>query len=477
MMTLLRNSFGQWFCDDGSPPTPRRGVSLIELLVVMVLILMVSVITLRTIQPALTNRRTREAARMVSVFISSARQRAMETNRPAGVWVERMQGLPEACVSLSYAHVPEPYAGDFLDSTLEAFCIPPWTVQNRQTQQYFVNVVTPRAGTNASLAARQLDTWCTANSSLQNLVRPNDQLRINFQGIKYTLNTIQTLDPLWKQSPFNSHPLNTPPQGPAWIVGIGANKTTLSAGAYSNTKYPYTGEYVLTWFGVPPNAPIPIVTYGSSASMPLGKSVPYQIIRQPQKSASGALQLPEGTVIDLNYSGDVNTPFQPRFVAGDTANGLAANAFRGTALDYFGTPLDPSNPSIDVDTKPIIMMFNPDGSMEQLYHRIFDSGSQTWMWMSERPFNTIYFLVGKREKVPITVNIPKTFDTWQNQMNYNYADPTNLWVAVIPRTGLIVSAEASLMLVQSNYATLIDAKAQVATSRTLVNTLVTQGGK
>ena len=55
---------------------------------------------------------------MVSSFLTGARNRAMLTGRPVGVVLDRLQGLPQACVALSYAEVPAPYAGDTVNSNI-----------------------------------------------------------------------------------------------------------------------------------------------------------------------------------------------------------------------------------------------------------------------------------------------------------------------------------------------------------------------
>jgi prepilin-type N-terminal cleavage/methylation domain-containing protein len=95
---------------------PRRaGVTLLELLIVMTIMLMVTAAAIPVMMPAMQNRRMREASRLTSSFISGARARAIETGRPAGVMLERFNGLPMA-MQLSYVEVPPPYSGDTLSS-------------------------------------------------------------------------------------------------------------------------------------------------------------------------------------------------------------------------------------------------------------------------------------------------------------------------------------------------------------------------
>ena len=59
-------------------------------------------------------RRVREAARAVNVYISSARNRAIEIGRPCGVIFRRANGtnFPTASTVLDQCEVPPTYAGD-----------------------------------------------------------------------------------------------------------------------------------------------------------------------------------------------------------------------------------------------------------------------------------------------------------------------------------------------------------------------------
>src|SRR5438128_656045 len=102
----------------------KAGVSLLELLVVMVVVLAISTVTMRAMAPAFSGRKLREGARMVNVFINAARNRAIQTGRPAGLWIDRLDGRAEAAVALSYAQVAEPYTGDFSDLTVVGMVYP-----------------------------------------------------------------------------------------------------------------------------------------------------------------------------------------------------------------------------------------------------------------------------------------------------------------------------------------------------------------
>lgn len=94
----------------------RNGVTLVELLVVIFIMLAITAIAIPVVAPAMKNRDVREAARMIDVFINGARARALQSGHSYGVMLERMPGQPNGCVTLSYCEQPDPYQGDFAAS-------------------------------------------------------------------------------------------------------------------------------------------------------------------------------------------------------------------------------------------------------------------------------------------------------------------------------------------------------------------------
>lgn len=96
----------------------RRGVTLIELLIVILIMLMIAAVTMPIIRPALEGRKIREAARIVEVFLNGARNRALQSGKTVGVIFETNRNEPSAVVSLAYAEQPDPYSGDFQGSRI-----------------------------------------------------------------------------------------------------------------------------------------------------------------------------------------------------------------------------------------------------------------------------------------------------------------------------------------------------------------------
>jgi len=134
----------------------RRGVTLVELLVVISILLILTTVAVPMMQPSLEKRRTREAARAIHVYCTSARIRAMERGQPVGVIFERLPEQSEGCRVLRQAQVPPPYAGDFVNSRIQ--------ISNPNP-----------AGMSATVSFPMGD-------AVAGMIQPGDLLRLNYQG-------------------------------------------------------------------------------------------------------------------------------------------------------------------------------------------------------------------------------------------------------------------------------------------------------
>jgi prepilin-type N-terminal cleavage/methylation domain-containing protein len=140
---------------------PRRGFTLVEMLIVIGIMLML-VTAAMTIMPAASEgRRTREAARSVNVYLSTARNRAMETGRPCGVTFRFFGGNPCA-LNADQCEVPPDYEG--------------------QTAQSMARVSTTATPMTVNLV-------CGTNSEVvpASMVRPGDLIQFNHQGVVYSV--------------------------------------------------------------------------------------------------------------------------------------------------------------------------------------------------------------------------------------------------------------------------------------------------
>lgn len=427
---------------------------------------------------------------MLNVMLNAARNRAIQSGRSAGVWIEKMNGLPEASVSVYQAAVPEPYGGDFYDSGIEAYSVPDWTDANRKLCSYFVNVVCPsRRSLAGNLAARNQDAWSSSSSTSQQLVRSGDRIRINGSGI-YTLYQLASLDGKGVASlsaatsaAGTSGAVFNPATG--WIIGVFSNKYTIATNSGSMGRMS-SGGY--TWLNpFPPTlGSKPFITYNSTTTH-AGYAVPYQILRSPQKLAAGAIQMPDGVVIDLNYSEINNMPLYPRVLnittnsstyyygaPGDAIGGLSnhANPLGQSPSIQNGLNPDGTNP----DMQPVIITFNSVGIIDLVYSQHFNVSLGQWIYEPYQPTGLIHLLVGKSERVPCNPDTTSVSSGVSPQYNNNYTDLDNFWVSVNPRSGTVNSAPNKLVNLAATNG-IVAVSSAIQTAHDYGERAVSMGGK
>lgn len=98
------------------PKPHSRGMTLVELLVVVAILGILSVVVLPSLTGTIDSRRYREAARNVSAFIARCQSRALNAREPRGVMFQPVAARPASCVDLFFADTPPVYAGETLFS-------------------------------------------------------------------------------------------------------------------------------------------------------------------------------------------------------------------------------------------------------------------------------------------------------------------------------------------------------------------------
>lgn len=435
----------------------RRGTTLLELLVVVLIILSITALTIPVVAPAVQGRRTREAARMFATFLNAARNRAIETGRPAGVWLERMPAYPEVVSNIFMAEVPPPYSGDFADSQVAAFVV------NRSgqsqavrgfsnpTDQDWWNIVVPKTRTTL-----MIDAWANPDPLEQGIVREGDLIKLEGRDELFTLKVVETTVDGDNGAGGNRK---------WWYLARGRNGNTPEGGYYGGAEaFDADGNRRIEWFDNATNkgrnyriwtCDSIIGTYNANGVATPNRARPglrYQIFRQPSKMLSGGIKLPEGIVLDLNFSGMSdgelmritgtsqtapvagynNPPFHPRRDSVDT-----------TFCPYWGDAIYP------LDRTPVILVFSPGGLLDRVYcHRIGVAASgvaanSSWNYQAVAPTGTVFFLAGKLDKVypDEQYRVNQTPDeNYAIQAKKNWLDLENLWVTIDPISGLISSS-------------------------------------
>jgi type II secretory pathway pseudopilin PulG len=354
------------FLTIGSSRTLRRGITLLELLIVMMIMLMITAAAIPIVVPAMKNRQMREASRMVSTYFSAARTRAIETGRPAGIMIERFNGLPYSLV-LTQIESPPPYSGDTTGARATVELAGP-TDPNSPTR--VTNPVTVTTWLKVTMGTTDFDPT---------LVRVGDRIQIGGQGPLYTILGPDT---------------NTDGMVDANILDV----TLLSDTTYSAS---YSATVRLPW-----------------ANTSLPHPMPYQIFRQPTRSTTPPMQLPEGVVIDLmnsgvGISGRFSTPGKdPLFWGSDTA------------------------PQVPVSWNPAIL-FAPTGRLQSV--------QMATGW--QRADQSVYFLLGRRDKMADVANATD----WDIDKNLSEISTTggpmppaeNFWIVAGVQNGQVSVSEVA----------------------------------
>lgn len=163
-MTRLRLATGR----------PALGMTLIELLVVMFIIITITAMAIPLMTPDIAGRRIREAARQVEQYLSGARDRASQRERPVGVVLERDPDADpingEGAIRLVYAEMPIPWSGDTVSSA--------------------VTVTTASNGLTATIAPANFTNFRTQDvvpSGMLPTVRPYDLIQLNHRSSEFVI--------------------------------------------------------------------------------------------------------------------------------------------------------------------------------------------------------------------------------------------------------------------------------------------------
>lgn len=218
----------------------RRGLTLVELMVVVAMIVVLLGVTLPAIKAALEGRRNREAARIVVSYLMAKQAQASELRRPVGVWIERSKNDTEKSYTLFTAEVPPAYSGDAIGATATIFINGPDLAPGVMGVDDDSDGTVDNATEVGWAGSDDLYAALSNSTMLQTLVHVGDEIKFGYQN------------PIFQ------------------ITAISSAGVNFSHG------------------GVLP---------------PDGAVVPYQIIRRPMRSSIASVELPQSTAIDLDSSG------------------------------------------------------------------------------------------------------------------------------------------------------------------------------
>jgi prepilin-type N-terminal cleavage/methylation domain-containing protein len=223
-----------------------RGVTLVELLVVLAIISFLTAILIPRIRVINKDRGIRESARVVASAFAKVSSRAVD-ERVAGIVIERNPNFVDAAgvtfgaTTMYVLRALPPYGGDEqFDPTLNQANSNGAVVESTSGSSMVVSIPIPLEHTSTSP-----------------LIQVNDYIRLNYSSVQYRITNV--------------------------AIASGKMQLSLSLG---------NGFAVL---------PAPNLT------QPPDPGLPFLIYRKPRKLESSRIDLPSGYVIDLRYSGPVST--------------------------------------------------------------------------------------------------------------------------------------------------------------------------
>jgi len=380
---------------------PARGLTLVELLVVISILMLLAAFAIPTVRPAMESRRVRETARAVNAYISQTRVRAMETGTPYGVELTRWDRQAEASVMLRQIVVPPPYTGRNADAVVR--------VQQWGSTRVFKVLV--RGGDPVNEPGK--------DDFDDTLIREGDLMQ--FGSCRWSPGAltymIMDVNAAWGLNPDLPDFPPTPRDGQF----INFHPSNRQAGYRDPAGDPWVTNYVLTVVLVSRAAqtPWPSATQSAPDVDPNTKdlrnwsrAVPFCILRQPVPSETQPLRLTEQMCIDLCESGTDNATFEP------------INRFM-----------------------PVWILFAPDGALHSVLG-VYDPATGANL---VSPADRIYLLVGRQDRLPANA----VFPTVANQVATtgprgnpdhedglrNWQDTASLWITINPISGLVTTIE------------------------------------
>jgi prepilin-type N-terminal cleavage/methylation domain-containing protein len=352
-----------------------RGFTLIEMLVVIGIMMIMIAAAATMMQPASEARRTREAGRAVNVYLSSARNRAMQLGRPCGVTFHTFSlpgGAPFA-MTVDQAEMPPCYSGD--------------------TDAAAVRLAYSGGNTVRAVFSEGLVTG---------LIRPGDEIQINGQGPHYTFHTSNATD------------------SDGFVTASGTTSVTLEFESRQVQLLPWTSTLSQPMpfrvFRAPVKSAIAPLQLPTGAVVDLSPN----LAMAPWKSGVAYLV---GDIV--KYDKKVYCAIRgkdPNSAPPPAANDINRNKQPSTSPGYWKL----------ADSTDMTILFSPKGSVDSIWRSNF--GASTTRTIVA---NTIYLLVGKRGRMLNALNDYKPSQPEGEKKNFQ--DLNNIWVTVNPLTGAIAT--------------------------------------
>lgn len=398
-------------------PPSRRGLTLIELLIVSVILVTLVATALPVLTPSTTERRLREATRGLNTYITKVQAQAIGSGRPVGIALKRLSSetgtvsspRPDdrgVCLEVFTVEQPAPYAGFDQNSAVRV-------ALNGSASDPVINgyswptVIIDFVNRGANNNNDGLSAGWDADLFPPGLIRPGDVIEV--QGNRYELLALTTANNL-QNGYYTEENHRLTASTPTRIVARPLN----DSGQVLNPVYANNGTR-LTSQGLASIALDRDDTFRPFWTAPAA----YKILRQPVTTSAAPYELPEGVAIDLEASGVVGeVPF---------------HFFDDTSSKTFVNNVETEN------DQPVYIMFTPEGSIERV--QLLRNGGR----VTGAPVGNVSLLVGRRELIPASTTVNLT-STNQNELELeknklNWLNLESRWVTIGSQSGSVVTTE------------------------------------
>ncbi|MFN3190240.1 MAG: Tfp pilus assembly protein FimT/FimU [Aureliella sp.] len=425
----------------------RRGVTLIELLIVVGLLTILATVSLTSVKGLLKDQKVTQASRVVQQYFENAKVKAITTGRPVAVFLDRvsLQGdgtgnpLPSNFTTnrLSLGDVKPPYTGDIVDATGVLWDIDFTVAQNTNTPTCIARIPDNFADQIRFSPIDVVSGFGIPNGQ-SGFVSPGDLIEFEGSSRQYEIEWIEFV-PITNGGTatgnfevavtFFNPPAPTVMNGLMAANNLQPSKTTpgfiCPYWSTENPSLPVSQDSRLTGLDAP-------TELTSQPSRP--KRSKFRIYRRPVKSLVGAVTMPRGTCVDLFMSGLglANAAFDP---AGSVFNKPLP------PMNFRGVPLSPSSYS------RVGILFDRTGRpaslfLDEKYVPLASPGPAAEEVFQEFPIdNKLYLMVGRTDQVATNANalLSKPAPEDREALLANIFDPANSWICINPQTGLVTT--------------------------------------